>query len=93
MNLGLEGSVTLYYCLPLKIMQIGHGIKQLVLFWTSDLHVSWKKNYTELLQGGNKIFASEPWLCWSLFIIYATTTSKRDFQLVYHKNLYTARGF
>lgn len=55
MNLGLEESDTLYYCLPLKIMQISHGTKLLVLFWTPDLHVHWKKNDTEPLQGGNEI--------------------------------------
>lgn len=55
MSLGLEDSVTLYYCLPLKIMQIRHRIKQLVLFRTADLHVYCKKNDTKCLQGGNKI--------------------------------------
>lgn len=55
MNLELEDLVTLYYYLSLKIMQISHGTKQLVLFWTPDLHVYWKKNDAELLQGGNKI--------------------------------------
>ena len=36
-------------------MQISHRIRQLVLFWTPDLHVYWKKNDTKRLQGGNKI--------------------------------------